>query len=100
MNHNIEVSDKNEKNATSLAGQMLVAMPSIDGGGFNRSLILMFEHSEKGAMGVAVNHVSNTPCEELIKQLEVEKILIDTSSIEIHSGGACGNGARICDSFR
>ncbi len=39
-----------------LAGQMLVATPVIDGGCFQKSVVIIFSHGRDGAMGLIVNH--------------------------------------------
>ena len=52
---------------TSLAGQLLVAMPNMQDPRFSRSVILMCAHNEEGAMGLVVN--------KLIDQLNMAELL-------------------------
>lgn len=73
--------------STSLAGQFIMAMPDNDCKVFGRSLILIFQHSDKGAMGLIVNRLSETSCEDLINQLQVEDVGISPNEIPIYSGG-------------
>ena len=56
----------------SLAGQFLVAMPSLDQTPFSRAVIYMCAHSDEGAMGLVVNHVSEgIRLSSLLVQLDV-----------------------------
>src|ERR1700730_9509421 len=55
-----------------LDGQMLIAMPSMRGDGFARSVIYVCAHSSEGAMGIIVNQVAaNVNFPDLLVQLEV-----------------------------
>jgi putative transcriptional regulator len=40
---------------TSLKGKLLIAMPSIQGDDFSRSVVFMCEHNKDGAMGLVIN---------------------------------------------
>jgi putative transcriptional regulator len=40
---------------TSLKGKLLIAMPSIQGDWFNKSVVFLCEHSADGAMGLVLN---------------------------------------------
>jgi len=41
--------------ATGLTGQLLVAAPALSGPPFGRSVVLLLDHTEDGALGVVVN---------------------------------------------
>lgn len=56
----------------SLQNHFLIAMPSLDDSFFERSLIYICEHDEKGAMGIMVNRPIGIDVEELLAQLELE----------------------------
>ena len=65
--------------ASSLEGQMLIAMPNMDDGRFDHSVIYMCSHSEQGAMGLVLNQVArHLSFEDLLLQLD---IVNDESSI-------------------
>jgi putative transcriptional regulator len=49
----------------SLKGQLLIATPQLHAPIFSKSVILMLEHNEEGAMGVIVNQPINTTVTEL-----------------------------------
>jgi len=50
------------------AGQFLVATPIIGTPPFDRSVILVLEHDDTGAIGVVVNHDSGLPLAELLPE--------------------------------
>ena len=57
---------------TSLAGQLLVAMPQMQDPRFARSVILLCYHNEEGAMGLVVNKViDQLTLPKLLEQLDI-----------------------------
>lgn len=55
-----------------LEGRCLVAMPSLQDGHFNRSVVYLCAHSEEGAMGIIVNHPApGVNLVDLLLQLKV-----------------------------
>jgi putative transcriptional regulator len=54
----------------SLAGQLLVASPSLADPNFRRTVVLIGVHNEDGAMGVVLNRPSETMVAEAVPQLE------------------------------
>lgn len=55
-----------------LDGQLLIAMPGLDGTRFGRTVIYMCVHSEDGAMGIVLNQVAdNISFPDLLGQLHV-----------------------------
>jgi putative transcriptional regulator len=72
---------------TNLTGRTLIAMPDMGDGRFDRSVILLCAHSEEGAMGLMVNHLTDgITLSHLAEQLEIEA---DTGfqNRPVHSGG-------------
>lgn len=58
---------------SSLAGQLLIAMPAMDDSRFSHGVIFMCAHSPEGALGIIVNQPLATPTfPELLKQLQIE----------------------------
>jgi len=49
--------------------QILVAMPSLKDGYFDRSVILLCEYNEHGAMGFVINSPSTTSVDDLLSEL-------------------------------
>ncbi len=54
----------------SLRGKLLIASPSLTDPNFERSVVLMTEHSEDGAMGIVLNQPADAAASELIPALE------------------------------
>jgi putative transcriptional regulator len=55
---------------TSLAGQLLLASPSLDDPNFARTVVLIGVHNDDGAMGVVLNRPSPVTVGEALPQLE------------------------------
>jgi putative transcriptional regulator len=56
--------------AESLAGQLLLASPSLRDPNFARTVVLVGVHNDDGAMGVVLNRPSNVTVLEAVPQLE------------------------------
>jgi putative transcriptional regulator len=54
----------------SLRGKLLIASPALTDPNFARSVVLMTEHSEDGAMGIVLNRPAETSASELMPSLE------------------------------
>lgn len=54
----------------SLRGKLLIASPALVDPNFARSVVLMTEHGEDGAMGIVLNRPSEAPARELLPALE------------------------------
>ena len=55
----------------SLRGKLLLAAPTLLDPNFRRTVVLVSEHSEEGAMGVVLNRPSQTTVGEAVAQLEL-----------------------------
>jgi putative transcriptional regulator len=53
----------------SLRGRLLVASPALVDPNFARSVVLITEHGEEGAMGVVLNRPSESAVEEVVPEL-------------------------------
>jgi putative transcriptional regulator len=51
---------------SSLRGHLLVAGPALDDPNFRRTVVLVGEHGDEGAMGVVLNRVSDVTVEEAV----------------------------------
>ena len=56
----------------NLTKHLLIAMPSLQDPNFSRSVTLICEHSENGAMGIVINQPTSMSVEELINSLHNE----------------------------
>ncbi|MBG1233383.1 YqgE/AlgH family protein [Aestuariivirga litoralis] len=63
----------------SLNGKLLIAMPSIEGDDFAKSVVFLCAHSEDGAMGLVINK----PAPRMVFADLVEKMKLDETSTEI-----------------
>ena len=72
---------------SSLSGQLLIAMPSMEDPRFERSVIFVCAHSEDGAMGLIINKPYNAiTFSSLLEQLGVSKH-DSAKQIDVQLGG-------------
>ena len=72
---------------SSLAGQLLIAMPAMEDPRFQRSVIYLCAHSEKGAMGIVINkRLPALTFTALLEQLGIEPSA-KARALPIHFGG-------------
>ena len=81
------------KNAvTSLAGQLLVAMPQMQDRRFERSVVFLCAHNEEGAMGLVINKIiDNVTLPELLDKLGIPAQGLSGLS-RVHAGGPVEEG--------
>lgn len=48
-------------------GQLLVALPVLDDPNFSRSVVLVIEHDEDGALGLVLNRPTTTPIDDVLQ---------------------------------
>jgi len=61
-----------EQQSASLVDKCLIATPAIKDPIFASSLVYMCEHSEKGSMGLVVNHETTQTLEDVFRQLDID----------------------------
>jgi putative transcriptional regulator len=71
------------KSLSSLENHLLVAMPTLEDGFFERSVIYICEHTKEGAMGIVINLPSTMTFRELISQADEHAIVEDEKSEQI-----------------
>jgi len=77
---------------TSLAGQLLVAMPGMGDPRFDRAVIFLCAHSEDGAMGLIVNKpAEDVRFSDLLDQLSISPAP-DVRDVRVYSGGPVEHG--------
>ena len=54
------------------AGVFLVAKPSIDGGPFWHSVVLLLAHDEQGTLGIIVNRATEIPLSKVLSELDAD----------------------------
>ena len=67
----------------SLKGQLLIAGPTLVDPNFRRTVVLVGEHSEDGALGVVLNRASEATVDEAVPELTA---LVERSD-QVHVGG-------------
>jgi putative transcriptional regulator len=67
----------------SLKGQLLIAAPVLVDPNFRRTVVLVGEHSEEGALGVVLNRASGTTVDEVVPELGV----LVSREDAVHVGG-------------
>lgn len=70
-----------------LQEQMLVAMPAMSDPNFSRSVTLLCQHNEEGAIGIMINRKSDFTLGELLFQLNISCEDQDVSSMTVLEGG-------------
>ncbi len=78
--------------ASSLKGQLLIAMPGMSDPRFDRSVIYMCAHTSDAAMGLVVNRlVDHINFPDLLEQLNI-KLDSPAQQIRVHFGGPVESG--------
>lgn len=90
-----EQANKKQKKQATLAGKLLLAMPSMTDSRFERAVIFMCAHDDKGAMGLRVNNtMPEVGFDKIIAQTGIKsEIAIDLDNIDVLDGGPV-EGAR------
>ena len=70
-----------------LQQQMLIAMPAMADPNFSRSVTLLCQHNEEGAIGITINRKSDFTLGELFFQLNISCEIQEISSISVLEGG-------------
>lgn len=72
---------------TPLANQLLVALPSLAESGFAKSVALICQHDEDGALGIVVNRASEYTLGEVLSQMGYEGGAPELRSQIVLNGG-------------
>jgi putative transcriptional regulator len=67
--------------------QLLIAMPSLADPNFSRTVTLICEHNEHGALGVVINRPTEVRLGELLDHLELTSDNKDIAETSIYAGG-------------
>src|SRR3546814_343034 len=73
--------------STSLANQLLVALPSLADPNFARSVALICQYDEDGAMGVVVNRPSEFTLGDVFEQMAIETDDDELAAQPVLAGG-------------
>ncbi len=82
----------NTRDARFLDGQLLIAMPGMGDVRFERSVIFLCEHSDKGAMGLIINKPApELSFADLLAQLKIPAS-VELEATRVHFGGPVEHG--------
>ncbi len=90
LDTNIEMETKVlQPKAGYLTGQLLLAMPSLRDSNFEKSVIYICSHDEKGAMGIVINQpLKSVDFSEVLAQLKLDDDAIQPGLFpDVHFGG-------------
>jgi putative transcriptional regulator len=72
---------------SSLANNLLIAMPSMSDPNFERSVIYLCEHHVQGSVGLIVNRPMQYPLSIVFEQLSIEPIRVEQNTLPLLFGG-------------
>ena len=75
----------------SLTGQLLIASPVLEDPNFRRTVVLVTEHGEEGAMGIVLNRPATATVGDVVPELED----ITDPEDHVHVGGPVSPGSVI-----
>jgi len=73
--------------STSLANQILIAMPSLKDPNFAKSIIYVCEHNAQGTVGLIINRPMQFPLRLVFDQLKIEPIHVESNLMPLLFGG-------------
>jgi putative transcriptional regulator len=73
--------------ADHLANQFLIAMPGMTDPNFSGSLIYLFEHTQRGAMGLVVNRPTEVDLQTLFDKIELKLEIAPLLKQPVYFGG-------------
>lgn len=79
----------NAHRTSSLAGHLLIAMPALADPNFARTVTLICEHNEQGALGVTVNRPLEITLAEVLAQLRLGTTDAVAAGAPVYHGGPC-----------
>jgi len=82
-----QLSLNTEEIRLNLTGQILIAMPAMEDPYFSKSVILVCNHDQEGAMGMILNHPLQLNVGDLFEQLDMECHVPQQQERQVHFGG-------------
>ncbi|MBI2786831.1 MAG: YqgE/AlgH family protein [Legionella longbeachae] len=72
---------------SSLANNLLIAMPSLNDPNFEKTVIYVCEHHEQGSVGLIINRPMQFPISIVFEQLNIEPVHLAKSHMPLMFGG-------------
>ncbi|HKQ31405.1 MAG TPA: YqgE/AlgH family protein [Burkholderiales bacterium] len=79
------------KSDISLANNLLIAMPTLADPNFSRTVTLLCEHSNEGAMGIMINRPTNLVLRDILVQLDIDASSSPHAETPVYFGGPVQN---------
>jgi len=73
--------------AAHFTNHLLVAMPSLADPNFSRTVTLICEHNEQGALGVVINRPTDVPLRQLLEHLDLVPANENVADTSVYAGG-------------
>ncbi len=70
-----------------LTNHFLVAMPSLMNSIFEKSVILVCQHNEEGALGIVVNRTTELCLKDIVSELNLNTTDVPEMKLPVHFGG-------------
>lgn len=84
----LEKKDAKRMEASSLRGQLLLAMPEMHDKRFQGAVVLLCIHDKKGAMGLILNKpLDSLPLSEIVMQLDLKASVSNLENLPVYYGG-------------
>jgi putative transcriptional regulator len=71
----------------NLTHHFLIAMPGLNDENFNRSVVYLCEHSDRGALGLVINKPSDLDMQALFKKVDLNLSRSDLAHLPVLQGG-------------
>lgn len=72
---------------SSLANNLLIAMPSMNDPNFEHTVIYLCEHHEQGSVGLIINRPMQIPLGIVFEQLQIAPIVVEKNRLPLLFGG-------------
>jgi len=72
---------------TYLSNHFLIAMPNLADPNFSRTVTLICEHSEEGAMGLTINRQIDLTLEDILDQIDIKIPEPPNANVAVYQGG-------------
>ncbi|TFZ03656.1 YqgE/AlgH family protein [Ramlibacter humi] len=76
-----------ESSTINLTHHFLIAMPGLEDASFQRSVVYLCEHSERGALGLVINKPSDIKLKNLFEKVDLPLDRADLAGIPVFHGG-------------
>lgn len=75
------------ESTTSLTSQFLIAMPNLGDPNFSRTVTLLCQHNEQGALGIIINRPSSMKLGDILHHMEITVSDTTCQKTQVFSGG-------------